>query len=88
MGKIADNLEYLDRLDRQAFKKEITPSGGFYISRWDSFLNLKTFYTKKTIAYEVNDISGLEIDELLDWQFAEFIIEKQLFNKSILFEND
>jgi len=88
LEKIAENLEYFNRLDRQAFKKEITPSGGFYISRWNSFLNLKTFYTKKTLGYEVNDISGIEIDEPLDWQFAEFIIEKQLFNKSILFEND
>ncbi len=88
LEKIADNLKYFNRLDRQAFKKEITPSGGFYISRWNSFLNVKTLYTKRTIGYEVNDISGIEIDEPLDWQFAEFIIEKQLFNKSILFEND
>lgn len=85
LDKISDNLEYYTRLDRQAFKKEITPSGGFYISRWNSFLNLKTFYTRRTIGYEVNDISGIEIDELIDWQFAEFIIEKQLFNKNILF---
>lgn len=88
LEKIAENLENLNRLDRQAFKKEITPSGGFYICRWKSFLKLKTFYTKTTIGYEVNDISGIEIDESLDWQFAEFIIEKKLFNKSILFEND
>jgi CMP-N-acetylneuraminic acid synthetase len=88
LDKIADNLENLNRLDRQAFKKEITPSGGFYISRWNSFLNFKTFYTKRTIGYEVNDISGIEIDEPFDWQFAEFIIEKQFFNKRIFFEDD
>jgi CMP-N,N'-diacetyllegionaminic acid synthase len=87
LEKIANNLEKLNRIDRQAFKKEITPSGGFYISRWDSFVNLKTFYTKRTMGYEVDDISGIEIDEPLDWQFAEFIIEKQLFDKTKLFEN-
>lgn len=88
LDKIAENLEHFKRLDRQAFKKEITPSGGFYISRWDSFFSSKTFYTKKTIGFEVNDISGIEIDEPMDWLFAEFIIEKKLFNKSKLFENE
>jgi CMP-N,N'-diacetyllegionaminic acid synthase len=88
LEKIANNLEKLNRFDRQAFKKEITPSGGFYISRWDSFIKLKTFYSPRTMGYEVDDISGIEIDEPFDWEFAEFIIEKQLFNKSILFEND
>ena len=88
LDKIASNLDVLNRFDRQAFKREITPSGGFYISRWDNFLSSKTFYTKKTLGYEVDEIAGIEIDEPLDWSFAEFIIEKKLFNKSILFEND
>jgi len=86
LKNIANNLETLKRLDRQAFKKEITPSGGFYISKWESFMRLKTFYTQKTMGYDVGQIPGIEIDEPLDWQFAEFIIEKQLFNKKILFE--
>lgn len=74
LAELADNLKLYSKLGRQAFGKEITPSGGFYISKWDDFLITKSFYTSKTLSYLVDDISGLEIDEPLDWQFAEFII--------------
>jgi N-acylneuraminate cytidylyltransferase/CMP-N,N'-diacetyllegionaminic acid synthase len=79
--ELAENFEGLKNLGRQAFKKEITPSGGFYISRWEAFLENKSFYTSKTLSYEVDEISGLEIDELLDWDFAEFIIKNKQINE-------
>ena len=75
--ELSENLEHLKNLGRQAFKKEITPSGGFYISKWNAFLETKSFYTSKTLSFEVDEISGLEIDEPLDWDFAEFIVEKK-----------
>lgn len=76
LSELADNLKLYQKLGRQSFGKEITPSGGFYISKWGDFLESKSFYTKTTLSYLVDDISGLEIDEPLDWQFAEFIIQK------------
>lgn len=74
LSELAENLKLYKKLGRQVFGKEITPSGGFYISKWDDFLKNKSFYTRKTLSYLVDDISGLEIDEPIDWQFAEFII--------------
>jgi CMP-N-acetylneuraminic acid synthetase len=74
LSELADNLKLYKKLGRQSFGREITPSGGFYISKWDDFLKNKSFYTKQTLSYLVDDVSGLEIDEPLDWQFAEFII--------------
>jgi len=47
LDKIALEIENFQSLGRQNFAKQITPSGGFYISRWNSFLQNKTFYTKK-----------------------------------------
>lgn len=79
--ELARNLEGLKNIGRQAFKKEITPSGGFYISQWEAFLEKKTFYTPKTLSYEVDEISGLEIDEPIDWEFAEFIIANKKINE-------
>lgn len=76
LTELAENFKGLKNLGRQAFKKEITPSGGFYISRWEPFLENKSFYTCKTLGFEVDEISGLEIDEPLDWDFAEFLIKK------------
>ena len=78
---LAENLRNIENLTRQMFAKEITPSGGFYICKWDAFLEDKTFYTERTLSYEVNAVSGLEIDEPIDWDFAEFIISKGLNNE-------
>lgn len=77
LSELADNLKLYKKLGRQAFSKEITPSGGFYISKWDDFLINKTFYTRATLSFLVDDISGLEIDEPIDWQIAEFIINSK-----------
>lgn len=77
LNEFCTNIKDIKKMGRQEFEKEITPSGGFYICRWDRFLQEKTFYADKTIAYEVDEISGLEIDEPLDWEFAEFILEKK-----------
>ena len=81
LTQIADNLKKITQLGRQSFTKQITPSGGFYISKWDSLLQEKSFYSEKTIGFLVDDIAGLEIDEPLDFEFAQFVIEKNLFKK-------
>lgn len=80
LRELANNLKTLKKLGRQSFGKEITPSGGFYISKWDAFLESKSFYTESTLSYLLDDISGLEIDEPLDWEFAEFIVVKKMFD--------
>lgn len=78
---LAHRFKYKENLGRQFFGKEVTPCGGFYISKWNRFLKNKTFYSVKTLSYLVDDISGLEIDEPLDWLWAEFIINQQLLEK-------
>ena len=78
LTELSVNLDDLKKITRQSFDKEITPSGGFYISRWDSFISYKSFYNKKTLAYEVDEISGINIDEPIDWNFAEFVFKNKL----------
>jgi CMP-N,N'-diacetyllegionaminic acid synthase len=81
LSVLADRFLNRANLGRQNFDTEITPSGGFYISKWQSFLQKKTFYTSKTIPFLVDDIAALEIDEPIDWEFAEFYLNKN--NKQI-----
>ena len=76
---LAGKLAQLNKMGRQEFKKQITPSGGFYIAKWDAFLCEKSFYTKRTLAFLVNDIAALEIDEPIDFLFAEFISSRNEF---------
>lgn len=77
LEELSQSLKHLKNVGRQLFEKEITPSGGFYISRWNTFLEMKSFYTSKTLSFKVDAVSGLEIDEPFDWEFAEFIINKR-----------
>lgn len=88
LDELAERLEKRTKLGRQEFKRQVTPSGGFYISRWDSFLRNKTFYTKRTLGYLVPEECSLEIDEPLDWNWAEFLITEKLVDTSKLFNND
>lgn len=70
---------------RQEFSQQVTPSGGFYIARWNSFIVNKTFYTNKTIGYLLPDVCALEIDEPLDWLWAEFLIKESIINLSKIY---
>jgi CMP-N-acetylneuraminic acid synthetase len=54
LEELSLNLEKLKNYGRQEFKKEIAPSGGFYISKWSALLEKKTFYTSKTLSFEIN----------------------------------
>lgn len=85
LEKIANNIASQGILRRQDEKEEITPSGGFYISKWDIFKEKKSFYTNRTLPFLVPDIHGLEIDEPLDWMWAEFLMEKKIIDISELF---
>lgn len=77
---LAKNLDNLSNVGRQEFKNQITPSGGFYIAKWNAFKKDKSFYTKKTLSFLVDEISGLEIDEPIDFLFAEFLAKKENVN--------
>jgi N-acylneuraminate cytidylyltransferase/CMP-N,N'-diacetyllegionaminic acid synthase len=74
LSELAERLSMVQSHARQNFGKEITPSGGFHMARWDSFKRSKTFFTPKTLSYFVGPENELEIDEPLDWNFAEFIL--------------
>jgi len=85
LDHLSQKLKSISTVGRQSFDKEVTPSGGFYISKWNDFIKNKTFYSDKTLNFLVDDLSGLEIDEPIDWQFAEFILEKKLFDIKKIF---
>lgn len=88
LSTIAKNIQSGGILRRQDLKREITPSGGFYISKWDAFKQDKSFYTDRTLSFLLPDINGLEIDEPLDWSWAEFLLERGMINITDLFQMD
>lgn len=85
LGIIADRIAARGTLRRQDLQQEITPSGGLYLARWQAFKDLKTFYTPRALAYLLPEINSVDIDEALDWKWAEFLIESGVINIPELF---
>lgn len=71
---LASRMGNRENLGRQNFETEVTPSGGFYISKWNDFITNKTFYTKSTLQYMLTEEEELEIDEPIDFELAKAII--------------
>ncbi|MCC6287113.1 MAG: acylneuraminate cytidylyltransferase family protein [Chitinophagaceae bacterium] len=82
---LAQKLEEIKCMGRQNFETQITPSGGFYISKWKDFRSYKTFYTPKTLPYLVPPECSLEIDEEIDWGWAEYLINNGIVNTMKIF---
>lgn len=79
LTEIAKNVKNNNGVKRrQEEDEEITPSGGFYFAKWESFKRNKSFYTSKTLAYKIDEIYSHEIDEPIDLMWAEFLLEKGL----------
>jgi CMP-N,N'-diacetyllegionaminic acid synthase len=88
LNVLHSNLLNKSSLNRQSFPDQITPSGGFYISKWEDFLINKSFYTPNTLNYRLPEECTLEIDNPIDWNWAEFLIEKNIINLNKLFSNE
>jgi CMP-N,N'-diacetyllegionaminic acid synthase len=86
LTELAERLSMVNSHARQNFGKEITPSGGFHMAKWDSFKKIKTFFTKKTLSYFIGSENELEIDEPVDWNFAEFILQSGIINIRDIFK--
>ena len=84
LSVLTERFKTMKTLRRQDLKTEITPCGGLYIVKWDTFQKEKTFYPEKTRALPVSDIEAVDIDEPIDWLWAEFLLENNFVNMSDL----
>ena len=80
ISEVGARIKDVKNYGRQNFKKEITPSGGFYISKWDSFKSNNGFYSKQTLSFDLPIECELEIDEPIDWDWAEFLINNKMID--------
>jgi CMP-N,N'-diacetyllegionaminic acid synthase len=67
-----------DKLDcmRQAAVKNYLINGAIYVSEISNFLYSKSLVDSRTVAYEMPPERSIDIDTLLDFELAEFIINK------------
>ena len=57
-------------------------NGAIYIAKWDVIKSDKSFYKRGYIPFIMSREKSLDIDDLLDFRFAEFLMRRQSDEKS------
>tara|TARA_B100000795_G_scaffold267342_1_gene251981 strand:- start:1123 stop:1815 length:693 start_codon:yes stop_codon:yes gene_type:complete len=63
--------------NRQEFNASYIPNGAIYIFNVDKLRSLRTYYMDKTYPYIMSRGNSVDIDEVLDFYWVEFLINKQ-----------
>lgn len=72
--KLIDFIKEIDASRRQDLPKIYRLNGAIYISKVNELKQLKSWYGKNTIPYIMNRKSSIDIDEPIDFKFAEFLM--------------
>lgn len=61
---------------RQDVPKTYRLNGAIYIAKTKVLLKNKNWYTKNTLAYIMDKKSSIDIDDMIDFEFAEFLMKE------------
>lgn len=65
------------KIRRQDIQKEYRINGAIYICNTNYFLKYKSFYREKAYSYIMDKISSVDIDDIYQFKFAEFIMNNK-----------
>jgi len=74
--QIVDQIKGLKNSRRQDMSPEYTMNGGLYLFKWDFFQQHKAIYhdREKTFGYVMDPYYSIEIDEMIDLEWIEFLV--------------
>lgn len=80
-GRITQLIEKVDQLKhkrRQDMREEYTPNGALYLFKWELFKTHHTIYAdaRRTYGYPMDPYHSVEIDEMIDFYWAEFLVSQ------------
>ncbi len=81
---VSKSIINMENSNRQSFKKQITPSGNFYITTIENFKKFGRFYNEDTLSYIIPEPFCLEIDSQMDLEWAKYLIEKKIITKQMI----
>ncbi|MGL5149167.1 MAG: cytidylyltransferase domain-containing protein [Clostridium sp.] len=86
MNKLDENLSmdsFIKDLNknRQELKKYYRINGAIYLSKVDYYKKNRNFYENLSFAYIMSKENSVDIDTLLDFKFAEFLIKDGVINE-------
>lgn len=61
---------------RQDIPKTYRLNGAIYLAKTGILLDIKNWYTENTLPYIMDEISSIDIDNMLDFKFAEFLMKE------------
>lgn len=64
--------------NRQVNQAYYVPNGAIYILDYELLKKERTYYCDNTIAFQMNAEDSIDIDTLLDFEFAEFLMKKKM----------
>lgn len=70
-------IKEYDNLPRQALPKYYRMNGAIYLAKIPYFMTYKDIYREKVFSYIMDKASSVDIDEELDFDFAQLIMERQ-----------
>ena len=62
--------------NRQEFEKTYVPNGAIYVFRSEILRSTRQYYTEKTFPYIMPRNRSADIDDLLDFEWAEYLLKK------------
>lgn len=85
IGEIVTKMKAQTAVLRQETKPEFTMNGGLYLFKWEYFKAHRNIYHDESGVYGwvMPDELSLEIDEMRDLYYAEFLIDKKYVDMSI-----
>lgn len=75
---IIDKMRALSEVRRQDLPQEYTMNAALYLFKWDYFKKHHNIYydRERTCGYVMDPHYGVEIDNMIDWHWAEFLVDK------------
>lgn len=64
-------------INRQLLSKNYIPNGAIYILKLNNIKKNKSYYSEKTFLHVMDRISSIDIDDLADFEYAEFLIKRR-----------
>ena len=78
-GILCDYLpEFNATKNRQELEETYVPNGAVYVFRTEVLRSTRQYYTDKTYPYIMIRERSADIDELIDFEWAEFLLNRQL----------
>ena len=81
-GRMKDFIEpSFDYARRQDLPAVYRLNGAIYIAKTEVLLKNKNWYTDNTLAYVMDRLSSVDIDDMLDFKFAQWLMQENIAEK-------